>query len=221
MDGARSPSIIWATGASSMVYWPLGLTDMVIGPSLKKTQLSISLRSTSKLMYPSLSSCLPFSISQKDAEIKDDNGESPVHNEARAYFSRMEQGDTSALALWREFRDLSIEKYKEIYHRLNIAFDIYSGESQFSLASMEKVIQELRDSGLLVLNDGAQVVELGKTLGNAIVCKSDGSMLYLSRDIAAAMQRYEEYAFDKMFYVVANQQTHHFQQVCALVHGWV
>lgn len=51
---------------------------------------------------------------------------------ARAYFTRMENGDADAIALWREFRDLSIEKYKEIYNRLNIAFDIYSGESQAS-----------------------------------------------------------------------------------------
>jgi arginyl-tRNA synthetase len=149
----------------------------------------------------------------KDAEEKDENGESPVQNAARAYFTRMEQGDTTALGLWKEFRDLSIIKYKEIYERLNIAFDIYSGESQFSQEQMQEVIQELRDSGLLVPSDGAQVVELGEAIGNAIICKSDGSMLYLSRDIAAAMQRYEEYVFDKMYYVVANQQTHHFNQV--------
>ena len=120
----------------------------------------------------------------------------------------------SALALWREFRDLSIAKYKQIYDRLNIAFDLYSGESQFSQREMQRVIDELRDSGLLVPSDGAQVVELGDAIGNAIICKSDGSMLYLSRDIAAAMQRWEEYAFDKMYYIVANQQTHHFKQVC-------
>lgn len=81
---------------------------------------------------------------------------------------------------------------------------------------METVIQELEETGLLVAHEGAKIVELGSN-GNAIVCKSDGSMLYLSRDIAAAMQRFEEFQFDKMFYIVANQQTHHFKQVWSYV----
>jgi len=153
-----------------------------------------------------------------DADEKDENGESPVHNEARAYFKRMEDGDTDAIALWREFRDLSIEKYKEIYHRLNIAFDIYSGESQFSQSQMQSVIDELHDLGLLTPSNGAQVVDLNsRGDGVAVIAKSDGSMLYLSRDIAAAMERYEQYKFDKMYYVVASQQVHHFRQLFGIL----
>ena len=155
-----------------------------------------------------------FLLTKAAGDELNENGESPVHNEARAYFKRMEDGDVEAIKLWKEFRDLSIEKYKQIYDRLNVAFDIYSGESQYSLTQMQSVLNELKDLGLLVPCDGAQVVDLKpQGLGTAVIGKSDGSMLYLSRDIAAAIERHEQFQFDKMFYVVANQQDHHFKQL--------
>jgi arginyl-tRNA synthetase len=123
-------------------------------------------------------------------------------------------GDTDAIKLWQEFRDLSIEKYKEMYHRLNIAFDIYSGESQYSYNEMKAVLDELKDLNLLKMSQGAEILDMNEFgLGAAVIAKSDGSMLYLSRDIAAAIERQEKFKFDKMFYVVANQQFHHFKQL--------
>lgn len=208
MDGLRSLSIISEIGVCTSLSYYLGKQYGLLALGFERYGDRQKLKEN-----PIIHLFDVYVQINKDAEEKDDNGESPVQNAARAYFTRMEQGDTSALGLWKEFRELSIIKYKEIYERLNIAFDIYSGESQFSQSEMLEVIQELRDSGLLVLSEGAQVVELGDAIGNAIICKSDGSMLYLSRDIAAAMQRYEQYAFDEMYYVVANQQTHHFNQV--------
>ncbi|KAJ3287745.1 hypothetical protein HK104_008471 [Borealophlyctis nickersoniae] len=112
------------------------------------------------------------------------------------------------------FRDLSIVKYKEIYGRLNVAFDIYSGESQYSLNQMRDVLDELKDLGLLVPDSGALIVDLKQhKLGTAVIGKTDGSMLYLSRDIAAAIERQDIYNFDDMFYVVGSQQDHHFRQL--------
>ncbi len=90
----------------------------------------------------------------------------------------MEDGDAEALALWQRFRDLSIIKYKDIYNRLNIEFDIYSGESQYSLALMKGVLDELQSKGLLVPDGGALLVDLKPyDLGTAVICKSDFSLL--------------------------------------------
>jgi arginyl-tRNA synthetase len=127
----------------------------------------------------------------------------------------MEDGDKSALALWKRFRDLSIEAYKNIYARINVRFDIYSGESQYSLSQMKDVLQELKDKRLLTtLDGGALAVDLKEfDLGTAVIGKTDGSMLYLSRDIAAAQERKKAYDFDQMFYVVGSAQTHHFKQL--------
>jgi arginyl-tRNA synthetase len=137
-----------------------------------------------------------------------------VHDQARSYFARMEAGDTEALALWQRFRDLSIVKYKEMYARLNISFDVYSGESQYSLSMMREVLEELEQKRLLIPDGGALIVDLKPyDIGTAVIGKSDGSMLYLSRDIAAAQDRYRQFDFDDMYYCVGIQQDHHFRQL--------
>lgn len=130
----------------------------------------------------------------------------------------MEDGDKTALALWQRFRDLSIGKYKEIYGRLNVAFDVYSGESQYSLTQMRSVLDELTILELLKPDQGALMVDLAaQKLGVAIIGKTDGSMLYLSRDIAANIERKKMYDFDEMFYVVGSQQEHHFKQLFTIL----
>ena len=148
----------------------------------------------------------------------DAKDEPEINDQARAYFKNMEDGNTEALALWKKFRDLSIVRYKETYDRLNIAFDVYSGESQYSLGQMRDVLHELTALGLLVPDQGALIVDLKEfKLGAAIVQKSDGSLIYLARDIAAAIDRKKVYDFDDMYYVVALQQQHHFQQLFTIL----
>ncbi|KAJ2960849.1 hypothetical protein NQZ79_g3825 [Umbelopsis isabellina] len=136
-----------------------------------------------------------------------------IHDQARAYFKRMEDGDEEALALWRRFRDLSIVKYKETYARLNIQYDVYSGESQVG-EGMRRALDMLKEMNLLEESDGAKIIDLSKyKLGSTIVTKKDGTTLYLTRDIGAAMERYEKYQFDRMIYVVASQQDLHLKQL--------
>lgn len=144
---------------------------------------------------------------------KDAENEPTIHDEARAYFKKMEDGDESALALWRRFRDLSIIKYQEVYGRLNITFDVYSGESQVT-KGMEEAMEILESSGLLKDSEGAKVIDLEKyKLGVSVVQKRDGTTLYITRDIGAAKERFERYNFDKMIYVVAAQQDLHLKQL--------
>ncbi|KAJ2834749.1 arginyl-tRNA synthetase, partial [Coemansia erecta] len=136
-----------------------------------------------------------------------------IQDQARAYFKSMEDGDESALALWQRFRTLSIEKYKQIYARLGVHFDVYSGESQVG-EGMSRAIQMLTDTGLLIEDKGAKLVDLTEhKLDKALVQKSDGTTLYLTRDIGAAIERYEKYNFDKIIYVVSSQQDHHLKQL--------
>ncbi|CUA77589.1 arginyl-tRNA synthetase [Rhizoctonia solani] len=143
----------------------------------------------------------------------DANNDESVHDAARAYFKRMEDGDESALQNWRRWRDLSIEKYKDEYARLNIAFDVYSGESQVGADTLKASLGKLKEMGLVSESKGAQVIDLEKfKLGKAVIQKQDGTSLYLTRDIAAAIERYEKYKFDKMIYVIASQQDLHCAQ---------
>ncbi|KAJ2557834.1 arginyl-tRNA synthetase [Coemansia sp. RSA 1933] len=136
-----------------------------------------------------------------------------IDNEACAYFKKMEDGDEGALALWQRFRELSIAKYRDTYTRLGIHFDVYSGESQVG-EGMERAMQMLEDADLLTENKGAKVVDLKKYgLQKASVQTSEGSTLYMTRDIGAAIERYEMYQFDKMYYVVSTEQNRHFKQL--------
>ncbi|KAI9926398.1 hypothetical protein ASPWEDRAFT_45527 [Aspergillus wentii DTO 134E9] len=136
---------------------------------------------------------------------------------ARRYFKSMEDGDESALALWTRFRDLSIQKYKQTYARLNIDFDVYSGESQIKNESMTSAYETMEKAGVSEKSEGAVIVDFtkhnAKKLGKAIIIRKDGTPLYLTRDIGAILEREEEFHFDKMMYVVAAQQDLHLAQL--------
>lgn len=142
--------------------------------------------------------------------------EASEDEKARKYFKSMEDGDQEALALWERFRDLSIEKYKQTYARLNIEFDDYHGESKVSREWIEKVGKEAAEKGVSEDSDGAIIVNFekhgAKKLGKAIFQRKDGTPLYLTRDIASIRERHEKYNPDKMIYVVAAQQDLHLAQ---------
>ena len=155
------------------------------------------------------------SVVEKEAEVErlQDAG---VDEQARKYFKRMVDGDEEALGVWKKFRDLSIVKYKATYARLNIRFDDYSGESQVQDKSMDDAAKVMAEKKVSEESEGAIVVDLtkhSKKLGKALVRKKDGTSLYLTRDIGAALERDEKYHFDKMIYVVASQQDLHLAQL--------
>ena len=139
-----------------------------------------------------------------------------IDEKARQFFARMYKGDKDALRYWQKFRDLSIEAYKVMYGRLNIAFDEYSGESTVKEADMEEAATVLQEKSISEDSKGAVIVDLGKhgapTLGKTLVKKRDGTSLYLTRDIAANFERHQKHNFDKMIYVIASQQDVHVAQ---------
>ncbi|KAI5962808.1 SYR1 [Candida theae] len=141
--------------------------------------------------------------------------QSSTNEEARAFFRRMEDGDEAALKVWARFRDFSIEKYVDTYARLNIVYDNYSGESQVPQELMKEATKLFEEKGLVHVDRGAKLIDLSKfnkKLGKALVEKSDGTSLYLTRDVGEAIKRYDTYKFDKMIYVVASQQDLHCAQ---------
>lgn len=152
-------------------------------------------------------------------DIESEGGSLPeaesTDGQARAYFKKMEDGDEEALKYWKRFRELSIVKYVATYKRLNIQYDVYSGESQVSQELMSDVMQKFEEKGMTHEDKGAILIDLkkyNKKLGKCIVQKSDGTKLYLTRDVGEAIQRFEKYKFDKMIYVIASQQDLHTAQ---------
>lgn len=137
--------------------------------------------------------------------------------EAKAYFKRMEDGDEDALSLWRQFRQISIEKYKGTYARLNITFTDFSGESQVTQESMETAEGILRERGFSEVKNGATIIDFAKhgakKLEVAIVRNRNGTSNYLLRDVGAAMQRCTSYHFDEMLYVVMSEQETHLNRL--------
>ena len=133
-------------------------------------------------------------------------------DEARAEFHKMEIGDEENIALWKWFVEISLNEYEKTYRQLGIEFDSYKGES-FYTDKMPAQVEILREKGLLKLDDGASIVDLEPYgMPPCLILKRDGSTLYPTRDIAAAVYRKNEYDFDKCIYVTSNQQILHFEQ---------
>jgi arginyl-tRNA synthetase len=148
-----------------------------------------------------------------------------IDERARVYFKAMTDREPKAIAQWKKWRDLSIEKYKKTYARLNIHYDVYSGESQVPEESMAKALQTMKDKKLTEDSDGSVIIDFskhvpgkpGKSLEKTVIQRKDGTALYLTRDISEIKQREETYNFDQMIYVVASQQDLHLKQLFKIV----
>lgn len=135
-----------------------------------------------------------------------------LSDEARDIFARLEAGEPEEVALWQWFRDESLKEFQRVYELLGVEFDSYAGESFYS-DKMQAVVDELEDKQLLQDSEGAKIVDLSEyNMAPALIMKSNGSTLYITRDIAAALYRKKHYNFYKNLYIVASQQNLHFQQ---------
>jgi arginyl-tRNA synthetase len=136
-----------------------------------------------------------------------------LEKEAREWFRKLEYGDEEAYAIWNRFRALSILEFQKVYDLLGIKFDVTSGESLYN-KKMEEVVEELQKKNLLIESEGALIVDLREhDLGVVIIKKADGTTIYTTRDIAAAIERHKKYKFDSMFYEVGSEQKLHFEQL--------
>ncbi len=143
--------------------------------------------------------------------------EKELEDTARDNFRKLEEGEAEEVALWKRFRDLSLEVFEKTYKRMGIKFDNYNGESFYS-SRIPAVVEMLESKGLLEESEGAKVVKLDdEGLPPCIVVKSDGTTIYASRDLAAVLYRHEKFNFYKNIYVVGLPQQLHFKQVFAVL----
>jgi len=147
-----------------------------------------------------------------------------LEDEARGWFKKLEDGDEEAVRLWKWFVEESLKEFEKIYQLLGVKFDHFMGESFYN-DKMDRVVSELQAKGLLEESEGAQIVDLSdQDMPPALIKKKDGSSIYATRDLAAALYRKDTFDFEKIFYVVGNEQSLHFQQVIAVLkkmgHEW-
>ena len=135
-----------------------------------------------------------------------------MDEQAREAFRKIELGDPKYVALWKWIREESLKESQQIYDILGVSFDSYNGEAYYN-DKMEPVVEELKEKGLLKEDQGAQIVDLGDDLPPALIKRSDGGSLYITRDLAAVFDRMKTYNFDKCLYVVGNEQKLHFTQL--------
>ena len=136
-----------------------------------------------------------------------------LNDEGRAWFKKIEDGDPEALEIFNWFKSVTLKDAERVYDMLGVKFDSYAGESFYN-DKMGPIIDELRQKGLLIEDKGAQIVDLQDYgMPPALILRSDGATLYITRDLAAAKYRKDTYDFDKSLYVVAYQQDLHFRQL--------
>ncbi|RAR04893.1 Nucleotidylyl transferase [Stemphylium lycopersici] len=153
----------------------------------------------------------------------EDKGEAQIEIETKGIFAerneafkKLEEGDQELVAFWKRIRDVNIDNYTEFYERLGVRFDEYTGESQIGQDTMTEVEQMLKEKNISEESGGAWIVHmqnLGAKAGTAIIRDRTGSSTYLLRDLAAVLERSRKYAFDKMIYVVASDNSVHFTQL--------
>lgn len=139
-----------------------------------------------------------------------------LEDDAREAFRKMELSDPEYLELWSWIKEESLKESQQIYDLLEIDFDSFKGEAFFN-DKMDAVVDELDAKGLLVEDQGAKIVDLGDDMPPALIKRSDGGSLYITRDLAAVFYRKKEYNFDKILYVVGNEQKLHFTQLKSLI----
>lgn len=148
---------------------------------------------------------------------KEDVENPELDDEAREWFRRLEAGDEEATRLWKWFREESLKAFTTVYDRLGIEFDSYNGEAFYN-DKMDEVVEILEEKGLLKESQGAQIVDLSEyDLNPALIKKTDGATLYITRDLAAAIYRKRTYDFAQSLYVVGNEQSNHFKQLKAVL----
>lgn len=140
-----------------------------------------------------------------------------LNDEARSWFKKLEEGDAEAVRLWKWFRSESLKEFGKIYAMLGVEFDSDNGEAFYN-DKMDAVIELLEEKHLLKEDQGAEIVDLSAyDLNPALIRKTDGATLYITRDLAAAIYRKNEYNFAKSLYVVGNEQSNHFKQLKAVL----
>ena len=140
-----------------------------------------------------------------------------LEDDGREWFKKLEDGDEEATELWKWFKEESLKEFNRIYDKLEITFDSFNGEAFYN-DKMQEVVDLLEEKNILTVDNGATIVDLEKyNLNPALIKKSDGATLYITRDLAAAIYRKRTYDFALSLYAVGNEQSNHFKQLKAVL----
>ncbi len=142
--------------------------------------------------------------------------EPELDDAARAIFKELENGNEAYTKIWKFIRKESLKEYEKVYKMLDVDFDSYNGEAFYN-DKMQAIVDELEEKKLLVKDQGAMIVDLGDKMPPALIQKSDGSTLYITRDLAALFYRVNHHKADEVLYVVGNEQKLHFKQLASVV----
>ena len=138
--------------------------------------------------------------------------DSSLEEEAREVFRKMELGDEKYLKLWKTFREESLKEFMHVYDILKVKFDSYAGEAFYN-DKIDDLVKKIEKLNLLKIDDGATIINLGDDIPPALIKRSDGGTLYITRDLTALLYRFKTYNFSKILYVVGNEQKLHFEQL--------
>lgn len=135
-------------------------------------------------------------------------------DEAQELLFKWEEGDKETRALWKKMNSWVLKGFAETYKRFGVAFEKEYFESVFYEKGKDVVFEGL-GKGVFKKNDEkAIVVELEKFgMSNKVLLRSDGTSVYMTQDLYVAQQRYQDFKFDKMIYVVGSEQRLHFKQL--------
>lgn len=126
------------------------------------------------------------------------------------WLQRLENGDPKATELWKRIRDLSLTAVQNTLLRMQVRFDHIEGESVY-IPDMERTLARVKKEAGARISEGAWIVDVEGIEVPALIQKKDGTTLYLTRDIAAAIDRHQRFGSEKMLYIVSEQQKLHFQ----------
>ena len=144
--------------------------------------------------------------------------ETPLMVEAQAMLKKWEDGDPEVRELWNKMNSWVYAGFDETYQKMGVGFDKIYYESQTYLDGKEKVNEGLSKGLFYRREDGSVWADLSSDgLDEKLLLRADGTSVYMTQDIGTAAQRFNEYAIDKMIYVVGNEQNYHFQVLSILL----
>jgi arginyl-tRNA synthetase len=163
-------------------------------------------------------------VSEGMAEAEAKN-QAPMMTEAREMLLKWEAGDKEVVDLWKMMNSWVYAGFDVTYNKLGVDFDKIYYESDTYKIGKDIVISALND-GILYQNvDSSIWADLTSDgLDQKLLLRSDGTAVYMTQDLGTAVNRYDEFKFDKNIYVVGNEQNYHFQVLKAILkrmgYGW-
>lgn len=142
----------------------------------------------------------------------EDNADTPIMNEAKEMLKKWEDGDGEVMSLWKKMNMWVLEGFEETYKKLGVSFDETDFESQTYLLGKEIVNEGLEKNIFCKKEDGSIWVDLESYgLDNKLLLRGDGTSVYITQDLGTIDMRYNKKPFDKIIYVVGDEQEYHFK----------